>query len=111
MDKIKFGRNLFAARKAQKITAVQLAEQTGISASFIRQVECGKRSPSLGLLITLCNELGVSSDYLLSGDLSANRLTQVQQIEAKIRSLPPGRLDMLENLVDVLERDTTNVQN
>lgn len=111
MDKVKFGRNLFAARKFRKITADQLAKRTGMSASFIRQIECGKRSPSLGLLITLCNELEVPSDYLLSGDLSTNRSTQVQQIEAKLQTFSPGRLRILENLVDALEAETENVNN
>lgn len=69
MDRLKLGRNLFAARKKRKMTAEMLAKKMGISASFIRQIECGSRSPSLGLLIDLCNELEVTPNKVLESDL------------------------------------------
>lgn len=107
MDRVKFGRKLFAARKERNLTAERLASRTGISASFIRQIECGKRSPSMEFLITLCNELEVSPDYLLAGNLDKGRSDKLQEIEAKIRSFSPRELRILENFVDALEDGPT----
>ena len=44
------GRRIRAARKKQGITLKQLAEQTGLSASFISEVERGISQPSMGSL-------------------------------------------------------------
>ena len=80
MDRLKLGRNLFAARKKRKMTAEDLAKKMGISASFIRQIECGRRSPSLSLLIDLCNELEITPNKVLAGDLHIKQMSERNRI-------------------------------
>ena len=59
------GKRIGATRKDWGLTAQQLAEQLGTNAAYLRQIECGVKTPSVGLLVRICNALQVSPDYLL----------------------------------------------
>lgn len=59
------GKRIGTARKDRGLTAQQLAEQLGTNAAYLRQIECGVKTPSVGLLARICNALQVSPDYLL----------------------------------------------
>lgn len=59
------GKRIGTARKDRGLTAQQLAEQLGTNAAYLRQIECGVKTPSVGLPVRICNALQVSPDYLL----------------------------------------------
>ena len=46
----------------------ELARRIGVSTSAVGMYEQGRREPSLGLLVRLAQELGVTTDYLLTGE-------------------------------------------
>lgn len=46
----------------------ELARRIGVSASTVGMYEQGRREPSLGLLVRLAQEFGVTTDYLLMGE-------------------------------------------
>lgn len=102
MDKKTFGRRMFRARRAKGITSDRLAEKLGMSGSYIRQLECGNRQPSIEMLINLCNELEVSSDYLLRGELSVDRKEQFDAMDAKLRTLSKRQLKMIDQFIDAV---------
>ncbi len=66
------GMRIRLARRKQSLTQEQLAEQVGISASFMGHIERGSRIASLETLISLCNALRVSPQYLLCASLQAD---------------------------------------
>ena len=68
------GEQIRAAREEKGISQEELAEQVGISASFLGHLERGTRVASLETLVALCNTLKVTPDYLLSASL--NSLTE-----------------------------------
>lgn len=51
----------------------ELAKRIGVSASAVGMYEQGRREPSLALLVCLAQTLGVTTDYLLTGECH-NRL-------------------------------------
>ena len=59
------GQRMKAARKANELTSDQLAELCYINATYLRQIEAGKKTPSLPVFICLCNILKTSPAYLL----------------------------------------------
>lgn len=69
MDYIDLGAKVRACRRAKKLTQIELAEQVGISASFLGHIERGTRVASVDTLVALCNTLQVRADYLLSASL------------------------------------------
>jgi len=59
-------------RTRQGVKAKDLAENCGISAAYLSQLETGKRDqPPMDLVKKLASELSVSGDWLLGGDGSA----------------------------------------
>jgi transcriptional regulator with XRE-family HTH domain len=54
-------------RTARGLTQEQLSELIGYGHNYIARVECGSRSCSIDLLITLAEFFGVSLDYLILG--------------------------------------------
>ena len=50
----------------------ELARRIGVSTSAVGMYEQGRREPSLGLLVRLAQEFGVTTDYLLMGETPAS---------------------------------------
>lgn len=50
----------------------ELARRIGVSTSAVGMYEQERREPSLGLLVRMAQELGVTTDYLLMGETPAS---------------------------------------
>lgn len=102
MEKRVFGQKINFIRKSKKITSEQLAEMCDVNAGHIRQVEAGLRSPSLELLVDICNSLNVSPEYLLSQDLYQleDYDGSYNKIIKKLNKLSPQQLDILDYLLE-----------
>ena len=61
------GKRIRRRRQALNITQLELAGRLQVTHQHISVVEQEKRLPSLGFLLKLAEELGVTTDYLLSG--------------------------------------------
>ena len=59
-DAASLGAELRKTRKALKITQEELSLQTGISRPTIRSVERGKETARVGLVLQLCQDLGIT---------------------------------------------------
>lgn len=79
MDYVDLGRRIRKQRTLLHQTQEQIAEQVGVSTSFIGHVERGSRKASLETLVALANTLNVSIDYLLSASLRNNGLGPVPE--------------------------------
>ena len=55
-------------RNSIGLTQAQLAKEAGVTPQHISRLEVGQVAPSLNLLVRLSRRLGVSVDYLLTGD-------------------------------------------
>ena len=62
------GNRIIKRRKTLKITQQELAQALGVTAQHISFIEQDKGSPSLALLPKVAEELGVTVDYLLTGN-------------------------------------------
>ncbi len=61
------GMRIAILRISKGWSQAELARQIGVSASAVGMYEQGRREPSLGLLVRLAQEFGVTTDYLLMG--------------------------------------------
>ena len=59
------GKKIRQARLAKKLTLDNLANETGFSVDYIKQIESGKRIPPVGTLLQLSRALQVDSSFLL----------------------------------------------
>jgi transcriptional regulator with XRE-family HTH domain len=61
------GKRIRQRRQILKITQQELAQALGVTPQHISAIEQDKRAPSVTLFPKLAEELGVTTDYLLSG--------------------------------------------
>ena len=69
MDQIKIGRFIAECRKKNNLTQMQLAEKLNITDRAISKWENGKGMPDSSIMLDLCNELKISVNELLSGEM------------------------------------------
>lgn len=65
IEAVNIGRRIREARLASGMTQVQLAEAAGISATHLGDIETGRSSFKVEVLLKLTKALNVSADYLL----------------------------------------------
>lgn len=81
------GERLRELRSRNGITQAQLAEKIFVSESYIALIELNRRNPSTEILGKLSDFFGVSTDYLLTGEISEDDILHVREW----RSLVSGR--------------------
>ena len=68
------GLKVKSLRQEKGLSYQQLAEQTGMSLSYVHDIETGKKFPKADKILSLAKILGVDYDYLVS--LRANKKLQ-----------------------------------
>lgn len=81
---MKIGNRIKNLRISQRIILKELAKKTGLSISFVSQVEREKTSPSLDSLSKICSALGVSLAHLFS----ENQTKEIIFIKKKKKKMP-----------------------
>ena len=69
MDQVKIGKFISECRKKNNLTQAQLAEKLDITDRAVSKWENGKSMPDSGIMLDLCNELKISVNELLSGEV------------------------------------------
>jgi len=69
VDQIKIGKFIAECRKKNNLTQMQLAEKLNITDRAISKWENGKAMPDSSIMLDLCNELKISVNELLSGEV------------------------------------------
>ena len=65
------GPRIAALRREAGLSQAELAARLGVSPSAMGMYEQGRREPSAQLLVALARELGVTTDFLLTGQVTA----------------------------------------
>ena len=100
-DNLEIGSRIRNIRESMKLSISSFSEKINISEVFLSQVERGEKSISLNTLISICNNTGVSSDYILFGDTknssTANRVIKI------LSELPPEANNMVYDMTNSLK--------
>lgn len=89
--RIQLGLRIREARKKAGLTQEQLADQLEVNKKHVSNMECGKSSPSLSALISICQICEVSSDLLLFGMADDQEIPFLVQ---RACQLPEHQLDL-----------------
>lgn len=68
-----------------------------MTTQFVSYAESGKRAMRPENLMKICSALGVSADYLLTGDIVDKDLLLLSD---KLRQLSPSQIRIVENIID-----------
>jgi len=80
----------------------QLAEKSGISQSFLSDLENGKKSPTVDSLNKICHSLGISLAEFFSRRKSqefAALPAEIINLVDDLRELSPGQIQHLRNFI------------
>lgn len=104
MDKKGLGRRINAARKDRGLTSEKLSEACNITATYLRQIESGAKTPSLPMFATLCRELKVSPNYLLSDLVVGSEVEIYKKIEKIFSETKPSpnQIEIIEEMIWVI---------
>ena len=69
MDQVKVGKFIAECRKNKKMTQAELAEKLNITDRAVSRWETGKGMPDSSIMLDLCNELEISVNELLCGEV------------------------------------------
>lgn len=104
MDKKLFGTRINKARKDRGLTAEKLAEACNINSTYLRQIEGGKKLPSLPVFATLCRELRVSPNYILPDLVEGTEAEKIQKIFSE-SDPTPSQIEMLAEMAGVILKE------
>ena len=90
-------RRIVDRRKKLGLTQEALAERAELSPQLVSYAESGKRSTRPENLLKLARALGVSADYLLSGETAERDL---RLLSGKLEKLTAAQLHAVESIVD-----------
>ena len=91
------GRRIMERRKGMGLTQEALAEKSDLTTQFVSYAESGKRAMRPENLLKISSALGVSADYLLTGEIIDKDLLILSD---KLRKLSAPQLRIVENIVD-----------
>ncbi len=106
-DRMLIGRQIQKARKAKKYTQDYVSAKANIGEKFLSQIECGKAGLSISTLLSLCDILEVSPNYLLLVDAVGEGEDPIHSL---IRQLTPRQLQDAEELLRIFVRNCTGQQ-
>ena len=91
------GRRIMERRRKLGLTQEELAEKGDVTAQFVSYAEAGKRAMRPENLLKIAAALGVSADYLLTGDIIDKDLLLLAD---KLRRLTPAQVRIVESIID-----------
>lgn len=86
MDFYQLGK-IRSLRLTNHLSQAELAESIDVSTNYIGQIERGDRKPSLETLVSLCEVLHTSLDYILSDSRSSSDDYIMFNIESELKTI------------------------
>ena len=93
------GQRIMFRRKALRLTQEELAEKLGVSTQMISNLELGKKAIRPENLARVCDVLGLSANFVLTG---TNTKTAVDAVAEKLVQLTAEELQMVSDMIDYM---------
>ena len=97
---LEIGKRITDRRKSLGWTQEELADRGDLTPQFVSYAESGKRAMRPENLLKLSSTLGVSADFLLSGDIIDKDMLLMSD---KLRRLTPEQRNIIEKIIDLLD--------
>lgn len=91
------GKRIMERRKTLGLTQESLAEKSDLTTQFVSYAESGKRAMRPENLLKISRALGVSADYLLTGDIIDKDLLLLSE---KLSKLESSQVRIVESIID-----------
>lgn len=102
MKRTGLGKHINLIRKDKNITSDKLSELCNINATYLRQIECGSKIPSLPVFIDICNALDISADYLLQDELTSNHSSTANDLDTLLKNATPSQQELALTIIKAI---------
>lgn len=89
------GTRIAQRRSELRLSQKELANQAGISVTYLSELERNKRFPSARICVDIANALHVPMDYLLQDISRGGRIYRLSEYSKKIRRLNPSDQNLI----------------
>ena len=96
------GQRIRETRISQKLTQEYVAEKTGVNVSHISNIETNKVKVSLTLLVSICNVLDTTIDYILENEYYNPENIIEKELLNTIKNFDPSKIEQLLRIAQVL---------
>ncbi len=106
------GKNIKLARVKAKYTQEELAEEIGISARYVSQLERGLAFGSANTIVSICKALNIDSNFLFNDLINAqdstsiNNLVDTKFLQSYIQLSTPNK-----QFIDIIVNELLKLQN
>lgn len=98
------GNRIYDLRKKLNMSMQEFAELLGSSAGYISDLEKGKSTPSISLLISICDALHISLNDFFSSISKPEPLTpELHNLLDSARTLTPDQIRKLTSFIESLK--------
>ena len=104
----RLGAKIRALRKGQSLTLTALAQLSGLSHSFLSQIERGLARPSMNSLHQISEALGTNASWLVAGSENTREATVVRSSDTA--SVPASELGTMDGLRRVVAPEASPFQ-
>lgn len=99
IEEFDVGKRISDLRKLKGYSVNKLANLSGVSQSYLRDVELGKKNPTVTILSYICRALNISLKEFFDDD-TVGKLQN--SLTGKIYKLTPKQKDALERFIDTI---------
>lgn len=99
MDKSSLGKRINTSRKERGLTSERLSELCNINSTYLRQIESGKKTPSLPVFVTICQQLNVTPTYLLLDTLNGTENGNIDDLIALFNTATPTQIKLISEML------------
>lgn len=103
MDKILVGKRIKHYRHLTKMSQETLADIVGLSDTYIRKMEAGQRTPSLGTIMALSRALNTTPDHFLLSTTSLGKGQSSGILDLLKDCTPTEFVILYENMIELKE--------
>ncbi len=97
MDKEFIRNRVYKIRTAKNISARNLSLELGMSSEYINQLESGKLTPSIDILINFCSYFDITLSEFF--DANNNYPTQLKPLIESLSKLDSEQFDIISKLI------------
>lgn len=94
------GQRIAARRKQLGLKQYQVCEMINVNYKYLSNLETGRSAPSLELIMSLCDALDTTPDYLLTGT-DKSQIT-VNDITDKLKKLNNSNRMLVNGIIDLM---------
>jgi Predicted transcriptional regulators len=94
-------------RQAKNITVNKLANQSGLSQGFVRQIELGKQKPTIDSLSMICEALGISLSEFFQETTPPSRPELLNKLNKNLDGLTDSDLTALIKVAECMSQKSS----